>query len=402
VLFTKSPGGVVATAARVAAFRPMIDAAAAGTGLDPNVLEGIVFLESAGRPNVIAGTNAADAAGLTQILAQTGQSLLGMHIDLARSRRLTNQIDSAAAAGNGSLVNQLQRRRAKIDDRFDPRKSLAATVRYLQFAQQRLGRPDLSVVSYHMGVGNLQQVLADYNGGSAVPYVQLFFDTAPDRHTSAYNVLSGFGDDSWLYYWRVLGAVDIMRLYRSDPAVLKRLSSLQTATDSAAEVLHPPGQTPSFADPASIYSAYASHTVLAVPSNATSLGLAYAQGMGSLAHQVGATRALYRGLRAPALDLLIELAARVRALAHGAVPLTVASAVADGRYQRALGSPDPPAATGYSFTIARSYVNRAQAVAFQSMLDRLQALNVIAWERFSAVIEITVASDAGRVIVDGP
>jgi soluble lytic murein transglycosylase-like protein len=402
VLFTKSPGGVVATAARVAAFRPLIDAATAGTGIDPNLVEGIVFVESAGRPDVIAGADAADAAGLTQILAQTGQSLLGMHIDLARSRRLTGAIDRAAAAGNGGLLARLQRQRAQIDDRFDPRKSIAATVRYLKFAQQRLGRPDLTVVSYHMGVGNLQQVLSDYDGGRAVPYVQLFFDTAPDRHAAAYDVLSGFGDDSWLYYWRVLGAVQIMRLYRSDPAVLARLSSLQNATDSAAEVLQPPGQAPSFADPTSLYSAYANRTVLPLPSNPVSLGLAYDPGMGSLAHQVGGTQALYRGLRAPALDLLIELAARVRALAHGAAPLTVASTVADGRYQQALGLSDPPAATGYSFTIARSYVNRAQAVAFQSMLDRLQALNLIAWERFSAVIEITVAADAGRVIVDGP
>ena len=36
------------------------------------------------------------------------------------------------------------------------------------------------------------------------------------------------------------------------------------------------------------------------------------------------------------------------------------------------------------------------------MLDRLQALNLIAWERFSSVIEVTVASDAAHAIVDGP
>jgi len=54
VLFTKSPGGALATAARVASFRPLIDRVSAGTGIDPNFLEGIVFLESAGRPDVIA------------------------------------------------------------------------------------------------------------------------------------------------------------------------------------------------------------------------------------------------------------------------------------------------------------------------------------------------------------
>ena len=68
-----------------------------------------------------------------------------------------------------------------------------------------------------MGIGNLQDVLDDYDGGTAVPYAQLYFDTAPDHHASAFDLLAGFGDDSSLYYWRVLGAEQIMRLYRTDP-----------------------------------------------------------------------------------------------------------------------------------------------------------------------------------------
>ena len=35
------------------------------------------------------------------------------------------------------------------------------------------------------------------------------------------------------------------------------------------------------------------------------------------------------------------------------------------------------------------------------MLDRLQALNLIAWQRFPSVIEVTVASDASQVLVHG-
>ncbi|MBV9006442.1 MAG: transglycosylase SLT domain-containing protein, partial [Solirubrobacterales bacterium] len=398
VLFVKSPGGVLATAARVAAFRPLIDAAAAGTNIDPDLLEGIVFLESAGRPNVIAGGDPADAAGLTQILAQTGQSLLGMNIDIGRSRRLTSAIARASALGNGALVARLERRRAGIDERFDPRKALAATVRYLEVAQQRFGREDLDVVSYHMGIGNLEQVLAEYDGGRAVPYVQLFFDTAPDRHAAAYDLLAGFGDDSRLYYWRVLGAVAIMRLYRTDRAALARTAALQIAVDSSAEVLHPPDVTPPFADPGALYDAYAKRILVPLPSNAAELGLAYDPGMGALASQLGVSPAIYRGLRPAAFDMLIELAARVRALSGKAAPLTVASAVTDDRYQQQLGVADPPDATGYTFTIARRYVSRRQVLAFQAMLDRLQALNLIAWQRFSSVIEVTVASDASQAI----
>ena len=402
VLFTKSPGGVLATAARVAALRPLIKAATAGTGVDPNMVEALVFVESAGRNNVIAGNDAADAAGITQILAQTGQSLLGMHIDLARSRKLTAQITRAAGNGQAAKMTRLQSQRAKIDDRFNERLALAATVRYLRLAEQRFGRPDLAIESYHMGIGNLQHVLDEYDGGKAVPYVQLYFDTAPDHHSAAFNTLSGFGDDSSLYYWRILGAAQIMRLYRSNQTVLKRLASLQTSTDSAAQVLHPPDATRAFATPDALYQAYAAKQLLPLPSNARALGLAYARDMGSLAKTVGASPAAYRGLRTSALDMLIELAARVRALSGGAAPLLVDSTVIDGRYEQKLGASDPAPTTGYTFTIARRYVRRSQAVAFQAMLDRLQALNLIAWERFSGVIEVTVASDAAHAIVDGP
>ena len=402
VLYLQSPGGALATAARVAAFRPMIDAATAGTGIDPNMLEALVFVESAGRPDVIAGNDPADASGLTQILAETGQSLLGMHVNLARSRQLTGKIDLAASQGRLGQVARLQRQRAHIDDRFDPAKALAATVRYLQIAEQHFGRADLAVESYHMGIGNLQNVLNDYDGGKPVPYAQLYFDTAPDHHASAYNLISGFGDDSSLYYWRILGAEQIMHLYRTDRPALNRLSSLQTAVDSQAYVLHPPDEVHAFATPDALDDAYAQHAILPLPSNARALGLFYDPDIGSLAPQLKVKPALYRGLRAPALDLLIELAARVRGLSGGAAPLIVTSAVSDERYQQALGVSDPPAAAGWSFTIERHYVNRAQADAFQSVLDRLQALNVIAWVRFPSEIEVTVASDASQVLVHGP
>jgi hypothetical protein len=325
-----------------------------------------------------------------------------MHISLARSRKLTAAIDRAAGNGQPGQVARLQRQRAKIDDRFAPRLALAATVRYLRLAAQHFGRQDLAIESYHMGIGNLQNVLNDYDGGKPVPYLQLYFDTAPDHRTSAFKLLSGFGDESSLYYWRILGATQIMRLYRTDRGVLNRLISLQTSTDSAAAVLHPPDKTPPFPTPTALYDAYAKRTLLPLPSNANELGLAYSRNIGSLAKSVGAAPAAYRGLRTDALDVLVELAARVRTLSGGTAPLIVDSAVTDGRYQGQLGVDDPAATSGYSFTIARRYASRSQAVAFQAMLDRLQALNLIAWERFAGVIEVTAASDAAHAIVNGP
>ncbi len=394
VLFAMSPGGAVATAARVTAYRPLIDRAVAGTGIDPALLEGIVFVESAGRPQVIAGNDPASAAGLTQILAQTGQSLLGMHIDLARSRRLTKTIDGVLGGTRRGSLAPLLAQRAAIDDRFNPAKELAGTVRYLEFAQRQFGRLDLAAESYHMGVGNLHQVLSNYNGGKPVPYVQLYFDSAPDRHASAYRLLAGFGDDSRLYLWRVLGAVSIMRLYRSARSALTRLASLQAADAAGAYVLHPPDRTPTFANPADLSAAYQSRTVVPLPANLAGLGLAADPSMGSAAGRLGVPRGLYRGLRPGALKLLIALAARVRSSAGGAQPLQIAGTVADREYQRATGSMVPAAAAGWSFQISRRYVSPVQAQAFQAVLDRLQSLNLIAWARAGSLIDVTASSGA--------
>ena len=403
VLYAKSPGGVMATAARVLAFRSAIDQATAGSGLDPSMVEALVFVESAGRPDAIAGADPVNASGLTQILAETGSSLLGMHIDLGRSRQLTGRIDEAAARGQTGLLHRLEQARAKIDERFDPAKALAATVRYLHIAVRYLGREDLAFESYHMGIGNLKRVLDLYDAGHAVPYPQLYFDTAPDHNPDAYALISSFGDDSSLYYWRLLGAQQIMRLYRTDRSTLSRLIALQTAVDSNAQVLHPPDAVRPFATPDALDRAYANRTVLPLPSDPARLGLRYDPGIGSLAAKLHFTPALYRGLRPDALDLLIALAARVRTLSHDPRSmLTVTSAATDERYQQALGISDPPAAAGWSFTIARRYANRAQADAFQAMLDRLQALDLIAWQRFPSEIEVTVASGASQALVQGP
>ncbi|HTU29252.1 MAG TPA: transglycosylase SLT domain-containing protein [Solirubrobacteraceae bacterium] len=395
VLFTKSPGGALATAERVARWRPLIDAAVKGTRIDPSLLEGLVFVESAGRPGVIAGTSVTDAAGLTQILASTATSLLGMHINLARSRSLTNQIESFNGSGKAGQrkLARLVRERQAADPRFDPRAEIDATVRYLQDAERTFGREDLAFASYHMGIGNLQSVLRLYNGGHPVPYVQLYFDTAPDRHGAAFHLLQGFGDDSALYYWRILGAVQIMHLYRTDRAQLRREISWQLADDAGGTMLHPPGDPARWSTPSQLSAAYGRHELVPLPSNASALGLAYDSSLGAQARRISAPRSLYRGLRPVALHELEVLADRIRALS-GASPLRVASTVQDLKYQQAAGLAQPLAATGWQFEIARHYRSGAQAGAFQELLDRLQSLDLIAWAPDGAVIDITVASDA--------
>jgi hypothetical protein len=392
VLYAKSPGGIVASAQRTAHWRPLIDRVARRHRLDPEILEAIVLLESAGRADARASGDLRSAAGLTQILAETGQHLLGMKIDVKASERLTRGIL------RGHRVRRREALRRRVDERFDPGKAVEATARYLDFAKRRLGRDDLAVVSYHMGVGNLQQALAGY-GKASIPYAQLYFDSSPLRHAAAWRKLASLGDDSSTYLWRVLAARDIMRLYRRSPAALEHEAVLQSHKASAEEVLHPPERTPVYGDPAAIGRARASGELRVLDARGlATYGLRLDPQMGELARRIKQSPRLYRALRPQALAVLEAIGADTRAIARTA-PLIVTSTVRDERYQRLLKTTDPEATsayslhtTGFAFDIARDYRSRAQALAFQFVLDRLTALGLIAWVREPAAIHVTAAS----------
>jgi Transglycosylase SLT domain len=358
VIYVKSPGGIVATAERVERWRPQIEAAADESGVDPDLIEGMVLLESAGRPDARASNDLEGAVGLTQILAETATGLLGMQVDVARSERLTRKLARARGPGQAARIRA---QRARVDERFDPEKALAATGRYLKTAMDEFGHEDLAVVSYHMGIGNLQQVLGRY-GDDDASYAQLYFDASPDRNPRAYRMLAGLGDDSKTYYWRVLASREATRLYRRDRARLERLAELQTGGGSGELVLHPPDRADAYETQEDIDAALES---------------------GELRPVAGGS------LRPEAFALLAYIRKGVRHISGTRAPLIVARTVRpDGGIH----------ATGFAFDVRRSYRSGAQAEAFQYMLDRLQALNLIAWTRDADTIHITASSDGRRLL----
>src|SRR4051812_48153105 len=321
-----------------------------------------------------------------------------MKIDLAKSRSLTRRI--RAAQKHHKSTKKLVAARRRADPRFDPAQALAATTRYLAFARGKLGRDDLAVVSYHMGVGNVQSVESAF-GKAKVPYAELYFDSTPLVHPRSYAMLAKLGDDSSNYYWKLLGAQRIMRLYRTDPADLERLATLQRHKSNAEEVLHPKAQTQVFGTTAALRRAEASGGLRPLPSDPKRYGFAVDPGMGSLARRVGQSPGTYRHLRPEALGMLTYMAAGVRKVGGAKQPLVVTSTVRDQPYQRLLLKSNIEAThayslhtTGYSFDVARQYASRGQALAFQFMLDRLTALNLIAWAREPKAIHITVSSAA--------
>jgi hypothetical protein len=399
-LYTHSPGGIVASAARTARWREPIEDAAREAGVDADTLEGLVLLESAGREDAVTPAGLEGAVGLTQILAETASNLLGMQVDLAASRRLGRRIERADRRGRGARAGALRRERARVDQRFDPRAALRGTARYLTQAMERFGREDLAFVSYHMGMGNLEGVLESYGAGR-IPYARLYFDSTPARHPATWRRLSALGDDSANYLWKVLAGREVMRLWRTDPGRLEELALLQTAKASAEEVLHPPGDTLVFTGPDALRAAWDDGAIVGFPERDESSGLRRDSRMGELAGRVGADAGLYRGLRPDALKMARYIGTRVRELSGGAAPLIVTSTVRDAEYQRALARRNTEATrryslhtTGWAFDVERRYVSRRQAVAFQFVLDRLQVLGAIAWAREPAAIHVTAGPDA--------
>jgi hypothetical protein len=405
VLFAKSPGGVLATAARTARYRGLVETAARTADVDADTLEALVFLESAGRPDIVAAGDPANAAGLTQIVASTGAGLLGMRVDLPASRRLTPAIARAEAQGKAARAQRLRAQRRMLDQRFDPSQALAATGRYLKIARRTFHRADLALVSYHMGIGNLAAVIRDFDrdpGDDELSYAELYFDSTPLHHAKAYQRLIALGDDSITYYWRLRAARAIMRAYRRDRNRLAAEARLQTGAGSSELVLHPPRATPSFGDPTAIREALDARELVAVPGSAARGSVVVGPEVGALARNLDRPPSLYRSLRPAGAQALRYLAGGVRAIDEHGPPLTLTGAVRDRRYDDRLedgpdGGGSQPArmhATGFAFDLARRYGSHAQAEAVQFMLDRLTAMNLISWVRLPQNLHITASRDA--------
>ncbi len=399
-LYRMVPGGAVASAARVTRLRPLIERVAERHDEDADTLEALVYLESAGRPEAMASNDVKGAVGLTQILAETGTSLLGMEIDVKRSQTLTRLINKG-----GEHEARRRKERAQVDPRFDAEQALEATARYLDFAREQLGdRDDLAVASYHMGVGNLQNALRDYGKGD-VPYVELYFGTDPLSSPAATKRLMDLSDDSSSYLWRIGAAAKIMRQYREDRPALEREAELQTRKASSEDLLHPKETTPTFADAEALEQATADGELITLPRAALRAnGLAIDRDMGELASRFDQPRTRYRALRPGALGGLLTIGAAVQALNGEQEPptlLTVTSTVRDREYQARLGAENIQATqalsqhtTGWAMDFSRSYRTGAQAQLFQWTLTRLQALNLIAWVREPTAIHLTFSGEA--------
>jgi hypothetical protein len=317
--FVASPGGVVASAARVVGWHRLAVRATRGSHISPNLLEAMIFVESSGRPRVVGFGG---RRGLTQVSTR----------------------------------------------RLPPLAQLRATVRRLERARRVLGRVDLAVASYHLGVRRLAH---------ARSYASFYFRSG----------LQGTRAD---YYWKVLAAERVLGLYRHHRRALVYEQLLQLKKSSAEEVLHPRRSTVQFRTPAAIVRARQRRILLPVPHDWRRTHIRIGRQLGELAPRLGRRRMLYAALRPQALDVLLYLGRCVHR------PLVLTSAVRDKRYQRVLTHFNAVATHAYSVHTTGFAFDILRTPRIVSALNSLAAVNAIAYITELGAFHVAVASDAPR------
>ena len=339
--------------------------------------EADLLLESGGDPSARSVSN---AIGVAQFMPGTGRRR-GLKVDLPASNALSRKIGRVEAeisalaerpddwtrtaggtvwsrdlliARRRSLRADLLRKRRRVDERFDPVKSIRAQTRYLLRLTRRYGGIDWALQAYHGGEGGASRtmrlfayapsgrsLLASRGAGFNLwlPYAELYRGVSPSATPAAFNYLYGRSDDHRYYWWKVLMAERALELYRRDPAEFERQwRSLQPGVSSDAQYY--PDPTPlQFADSGALQEAYRDGLLVSLPSNAAALGMRTA----NIAVLDPASSNLHKGLRPEAMGALLRLL-RVYRSHGGRAPLTLTAMVRSNAYCDLWDAryPDPP------------------------------------------------------------
>ncbi|OGD66642.1 hypothetical protein A3F08_03060 [Candidatus Berkelbacteria bacterium RIFCSPHIGHO2_12_FULL_36_9] len=183
---------------KVESYRPIVEKYAKEYQVDPEYLMGIIFIESKGDPNPKnRKIDHHGAVGLCQFLPETARNL-------------------------------------GLKDRTNPEQSIKAAAKYIHDFEDDLGGKALAIENFHMGYGNLYDLIKvrykisgypDYPKDmlpKGVDYPQIYHDVMRDKNSEAYQILSkGLSDDSANYYFKVLAAMEILKINKTHPVAIK-------------------------------------------------------------------------------------------------------------------------------------------------------------------------------------
>jgi len=192
-----APGWTAANACQVVdnKYRRHIDDAARYAGIHPDILRGMIILESG---SLSDRRSSAGCVGIAQFYGPTAKAV-GLRVD------------------------------SEVDERLDDEKSIAAMGKLMRENLEAMGEPGLAIWAYHAGTGNVADVVYGYlpskfhkNSTSAtvltagLTYAELHQQVWPDKHPDTSQVLRSLNDESEDYVMKVAASVKALELYRAD------------------------------------------------------------------------------------------------------------------------------------------------------------------------------------------
>ncbi len=228
-----------------------------------------------------------------------------MSVDLPQSIELTRRISNSDSPGE---TERLQQQRAPIDQRFDPEAAIEGAATYLDIARKRFGDLQLAIASYHMGIGNLENVLRAYArdasdmpigdlvSGDHLSYAEVFFNSGPDSHRKAYELLRDSATSPPSTCGRSWRPGRSCTCTATTASACRRPQRWRPTRRPMEEVFHPENETDVFQTPDDISDALDDGDLVPLPDK-PALGWEPNKDIGELAGQVDQSPELYRALR---------------------------------------------------------------------------------------------------------
>ena len=201
------------------------------SGFPASVLQAMAYLESWGVANA---ESPAGPRGILQISEATGKRI-GLRIVYA-TRHRTIKTQTAVRNKHGKLVYRTVRRKETYtvlvrDDRLKPEKAIPAAAMYLAGMERRYGGRDWAIWAYHCGEGcvaDFRAMAKSVKGLDDPPasVAKVFFGCSPvwNRDLCAAIHAQMDRDYSPTYWFRVMRAEQLLRMYRDDAPEFRDLA----------------------------------------------------------------------------------------------------------------------------------------------------------------------------------
>ena len=206
----------------------VFETAARKSGIRASLIAAIAYLESWGERDALSPTG---PKGVMQISSGTARSM-GLR-KVYRRRYKTVTVRRRVKTKHGHVTRSVRRRVPYSvlvrDDRMHPQRAIPAAAAYLSRLEQRYGSIDWAIFAYHCGEGCVSSMKALLENAKGVkpPYTvaKLFFAGSPVRNRELYEAVQHEmeRDYSPTYYFRVLRAEQLLKMYKSDPAEFRKL-----------------------------------------------------------------------------------------------------------------------------------------------------------------------------------